>query len=422
MLKFIDRFRWKGSEQIYTLPWLKNRIEFSANPDRIREYARSCPFTRSRLSMTILKRFHLSNHSIVVSDDEHAHFLRKHFLQCMPDSHQFPEIAEGVVYRVLQRHAQGGTMSLVNLSSEVIREVYRSLLLNLLGVEILKPLEQYIDNIVFKPRTKLMHTDGLMYALGLQFPGFGPMRTLVEMVFFKGDHYMRKVARQLEDMVFIYSIPKQGSWFSALLELKASGNLSTAQFRGEITSTLVSAYALSSAISSMLLCLAARQEYIDKINNGKAFAHYFVKEVLRLYPPFQQFGYEQEGIWDGAQYPTGKGTDLFVFTYGLHRNPRFWKDPEEFYPERFLTPRSSSDYKFLPFGVGQRSCVGRSYSMAMLVALLEYLCSDECGLALLLPDDFVANNKGMPIGLLGRLVSFPVDDRIYVGFKEYPNG
>jgi len=339
----------------------------------------------------------------------------------MPDSTQFPEIAKKVIDDVLIDYTQNETKEPRKLSSVVMREVYRSLLLNLLGAEILKPLEQYINKTTFPPPTRLLYVDGLMYAFGLRTPALFPIRDLIEMFYFKGHRHMRKVARQLEDLVFNYSIPKSGSWFSTLLELKASGELSSAQFRGEIKSILVSAYSLSSAIVSTLLCLAARPKYIEKIRENPAFAHFFVEEVLRLYPPFRQFGYEQKGIWDKKQFSKRKTTNFFILTYGLHRNPRFWPKPNEFYPERFLKPSTGKSCTFLPFGVGHRDCIGRTYSMNMLIALLQYACSEECGLELLLPDDFIADSRGMPIGLIGRLVSFPVDDRIYLSRSKSPH-
>ena len=48
---------------------------------------------------------------------------------------------------------------------------------------------------------------------------------------------------------------------------------------------------------------------------------------------------------------------------------RYWKDPEEFIPERFL-----EDYNkdaFIPFSYGPRSCVGRNVAemeMALIVS------------------------------------------------------
>ncbi|MFC3153213.1 cytochrome P450 [Litoribrevibacter euphylliae] len=413
MIPLIDKFLWKGSEHVYSVPWLRNRIEYSSDPQRVRAYLKGKKFTRSQLSMDMLTRFHLSNNSIVVSHDEHAHFLRALFLERMPAPECYPDMAKKLVDQVFKAKEPVDTTECMPLSGEMIREVYISLLSNLLGVNVLTPLHDYINTIEFKPGTRPMHLDGIMYAFGLQLPGFGPMRTLVNWVFFKGDHYTRKIAQTLEQMVFDFSTAKPNSWYATLLDLKTSKRITSEQFRGEITSTLVSAFALSSALTSMLLCLAARPEYIRSIQLNEGFAKHFVNEVLRLYPPFRQFGYEEKGIWsEKSKTSNQEATDFMVTVYGLHRNEDIWEDADQFKPERFLNPGSAGGCKFLPFGMSKRSCVGRLYSMRLLVEVLKYVCSEKTALTLSLPKDFEADYMGLPEGASGRLVSFPIDDRI----------
>ena len=36
--------------------------------------------------------------------------------------------------------------------------------------------------------------------------------------------------------------------------------------------------------------------------------------------------------------------------YAYHRNPEYWKDPEKFLPDRFLTAKGDNDMPFAPFG------------------------------------------------------------------------
>lgn len=414
MLPLLDRFVWRGSGRVYSVPWLRNRIEYSADPERVKQYSKGCRFTRSQLTMDMLTRFHLSNNSIVVSDDKHAQFLRELFLERMPSQDRFQGIARELVNEVLVTGAEQAADRPLHLSSKLIRGVYFSLLSNLLGANLLKPLEEFINGIDFRPGTRPMHLDGLMYAFGMQLPGFSPMRTVVNLLFFKGEHYTRNISRKLEKMVLDFALPKQDSWYAALLELRASGKLSRTQLRGELTSILVSSYALSSAMSSMLLCLAAHREYVDRIRQDDGLAKCFVNEVLRLYPPFRQFGYEKKGVWEGNRQPKDEATDFMVSAFALHRNENAWDDPERFYPERFLTPGMAGGHKFLPYGMGSRSCVGRVYSSRMLADVLKYVCSEECGLEFELPADYETNHVGLPVGASGRLVSFPVDDRIYV--------
>jgi cytochrome P450 len=57
-----------------------------------------------------------------------------------------------------------------------------------------------------------------------------------------------------------------------------------------------------------------------------------------------------------------KDTALLVNYYALTRDERYWKDPEEFNPYRFLdkSGKLKNDLldKFYPFGVGSRRCIG----------------------------------------------------------------
>lgn len=73
-----------------------------------------------------------------------------------------------------------------------------------------------------------------------------------------------------------------------------------------------------------------------------------IKETLRMYPPTSTLRNGKQGVYlvddedvkSITQLPT-EGCMIFGNHHGLHHNPRYWKDPEEFRPERFLV--SSND-------------------------------------------------------------------------------
>jgi len=86
----------------------------------------------------------------------------------------------------------------------------------------------------------------------------------------------------------------------------------------------------------------------------------FMKEVLRLYPPVGMIiRYNvREEIFKGVTVPAG--TRLLIPIHLLHRHPNYWKDPEEFRPERWLGKEHPSSHKhaFMPFSNGPRNCIG----------------------------------------------------------------
>lgn len=414
----LEWFQWRGTNQIYGLPWIRNRLEYSADPVRIKQYLQGAKVTRSQLTRDMLNRFHLSHHSIVVSDDDHAQFLRSIFLTCLPPQERYPAIAKELVDEVFAI----GSDSELHLSRRLIPALYLSLLSNLLGANVLKDLRDDIEKTNFQPGTRPMRIDSIMYAFGMQFPGLGLMRNLIDFLFFKGDHYTRKIAIRMEKKVFEFAIPKPGSWYAKLIEMKNNGKLSNPQFKGELTSILVSSYALSAAMSSMFLCLATYPEYVARIRLDGAMAKCFINEVLRLFPPFRQFGYEEKGIWDRHHRDKESATDFMIWVFGLHRNTEVWPDADLFRPERFAASDAVKGCKFMPFGLGPRSCTGRTYSMNLLCEMLKYVCSDSCNLSLTLPSDYVKDHVGLPLGVNGRLVSFPVDDRVYVRREAVEQG
>ncbi|KAL2933259.1 Cytochrome P450 71A25 [Bienertia sinuspersici] len=95
-----------------------------------------------------------------------------------------------------------------------------------------------------------------------------------------------------------------------------------------------------------------------------------IKEALRLHPPAPLLLYREstrDAKIDG--YDIDAGTQVIINAWAIQRDSMYWDEPEDFYPERFLTSKASSidfkgqDFQFIPFGSGRRICPGMSFAM-----------------------------------------------------------
>jgi cytochrome P450 len=107
---------------------------------------------------------------------------------------------------------------------------------------------------------------------------------------------------------------------------------------------------------------APQLRYVEKV----------VLESMRLYPPAYAIG--RESLTDGELlgYHVPAGTTLLMCQWVVHRDGRFWDEPERFVPERWTDDLFERVPKFayFPFGGGPRLCIGNTFAMLEMVLLL----------------------------------------------------
>jgi cytochrome P450 len=95
-------------------------------------------------------------------------------------------------------------------------------------------------------------------------------------------------------------------------------------------------------------------------------------ESMRVYPPAWVLVRQavNESVIGG--YPIPKGADLVLSQYVAHHDPRLFREPESFDPDRWTPEMRSALPKFayFPFGGGARSCVGEPFAWMEGVLLL----------------------------------------------------
>jgi cytochrome P450 len=178
----------------------------------------------------------------------------------------------------------------------------------------------------------------------------------------------------------------KGDVLSMLLQSRdEDGNrLSDEQVRDEAMTLFVAGHETTANASTWALYLLARHPEIqtalqrqvrdavgarpltfDDLPNIPLSLEVF-KESMRLFPP--AYIVVREPLQDlelsgGVQLR--KGELVAMCEYNVHRNPKYFPDPERFDPTRF-TPENEAKiprYAYFPFGAGRRICIGNQFAL-----------------------------------------------------------
>lgn len=102
------------------------------------------------------------------------------------------------------------------------------------------------------------------------------------------------------------------------------------------------------------------------------FARMVLRESLRLYPTAWVIARRAiaDHPVDGHVIPAGANVSLCEWV--LHRDPRYWDDPERFDPERFAPERMAEipEYAYFPQSAGPKRCMGMEFLPMEAVTIL----------------------------------------------------
>jgi cytochrome P450 len=100
-----------------------------------------------------------------------------------------------------------------------------------------------------------------------------------------------------------------------------------------------------------------------------------VAESMRLYPPVWAMTRRTIHDFSLGDYVVPAGAYIHVSQYLVHRDARYFPDPERFDPLRW-TPEDAAArprFSYFPFGAGSRKCVGENLAMVEALLLLAAL-------------------------------------------------
>jgi len=95
-----------------------------------------------------------------------------------------------------------------------------------------------------------------------------------------------------------------------------------------------------------------------------------ISESMRLFPPAWTMG--RRVLQDHAlgSHIVEKDSLVILSQWVVHRDPRWWPQPERFTPERWLSPTDRPKYTYFPFGGGTRVCIGEAFAWTEAILLL----------------------------------------------------
>ena len=90
-----------------------------------------------------------------------------------------------------------------------------------------------------------------------------------------------------------------------------------------------------------------------------------LEEAMRIYPPVYSVARKAHEDTEIGGYRVPAGSEVIMWIYMTHHDPRFYPEPSRFDPDRFLPEIADKRPKlaYLPFGAGPRACVGKTFAM-----------------------------------------------------------
>ncbi|WVZ53697.1 hypothetical protein U9M48_004602, partial [Paspalum notatum var. saurae] len=129
--------------------------------------------------------------------------------------------------------------------------------------------------------------------------------------------------------------------------------------------------------SAVRVAFKGRNTITEDDVEGLCYLKLVIKEALRLHTPVPLL--LPRVCREACQimgYDIPKGMVVFVNAWAICRDPKYWDEPEVFRPERFESidlDYKGTNFEFLPFGSGRRSCPGINLGLSNIELALASL-------------------------------------------------
>jgi cytochrome P450 len=117
--------------------------------------------------------------------------------------------------------------------------------------------------------------------------------------------------------------------------------------------------------------LAGRSPSVSEIPS-LTFLENVIKETMRLYPPAWTMARTAIAAFELEGYRIPARANVVMSQWIMHRDPKFFPEPEKFDPDRWSTSACQKlpRFAYFPFGGGQRMCIGASFATTEAALIL----------------------------------------------------
>ena len=212
-----------------------------------------------------------------------------------------------------------------------------------------------------------------------------------------GNRRWKRAVKEIDDLVYRFIAdhrknPQRDTLLSMLMQAEDEDgkHMSDKQLHDESITLFVAGHettALSLSWTWYLLSQnpqaeQALHEELDRVLGGKKpelediadlkYTSWVLKESMRIYPPAYMFGRQAVEACKIGQYEIPADATLYFSTWSMHRDTRWFDQPDKFLPERWDNDfeKSLPRFVYMPFGAGPRTCIGERFALMEAVLIL----------------------------------------------------
>ena len=216
---------------------------------------------------------------------------------------------------------------------------------------------------------------------------------------------------------------------SQLAEARNEGHLSNNEIEGQMLTMLFAGYETTAAVLGFAWYELARNPELrdafhaelEAVLGGETptpadiseldLTRRIVTESLRMYPPVHTIPRQTRRDIEVDGYVIPADTQIHLPILTVHRDERFYENPDTFQPDRWTAAFEEElpEFAFLPFGGGRRMCVGQEFArleaMLVLATIGQHWTLEWEGSAsgvTLEPEITLESKDGLPMRLQSR--------------------